>query len=874
VRLENARLRVGAETLRADAELFLSRERGFAVRVEGGGDLSSLGRVASVPIGGRAQVLATVRAAPYGNPRIEAEFRGRELRFLDLDLGEASSKVTYGPADHVLRFAAIDGRKGETRYAGETAVDLAHSPPEVLHGRLEASGRLRDLFDAVIPWLPGTRVVREHLDGAVEATVTAGGPATALAADFSARLGAGTVLDRRFDAGIVEGRIEQGARAIFRRAELARAGGVVRGSGRWEFAAPHAWDLEVGWNGMPLGELLGSPDAWTGLADGSGRVQGSLELPDVRFSSTARDASVAGLPLRELRAEGRIEGEILRLDASAEGARLAATARTAGDGPFDARIELDHDDAGRLFRPDGNGARLRVRGAANVRGVLADVPAARAELRLERLEASYADFRVANDGPVEMSLAERRLEVKPFLARGTNTSLSISGAVEAGGALALDATGTLDLRILGESVPRVARPRGLLSVEARVGGTASNPLLVGSGRLRDGGFQFKDVPIAFGGLTGDLAFSQSRVLFDRLDGTVNGGRAELAGEVELVKLFPERLHVRGALDEVPLRIPEWLPSTVSGLVTVSGGWDAMAMGGRLHVVRARYTENVDLERSALEFRRRAAVGKPYDPSGEWLRFDVGLVVDGDARVENDLVRGLVRGEVTLTGTLGAPGLVGTLSMAEGSRATFRGNEFTLTHAVIDYTERRGIKMHLDVHGETRVREYLVFMHLHGPYDSPVLRLTSNPALTQEDLVALISLGFTTRDAALSGSASGVATAAAAQALFSVSGLDEQVRRFMPRDGPFRDFTVRMTSAYSEGTGVVEPRAEFESKLIDDRLRLRWQAPLSGARGQRAQAELRLGGRASVQYQWENDNPDIATGGDHGVDLKLRWEWTD
>jgi translocation and assembly module TamB len=84
----------------------------------------------------------------------------------------------------------------------------------------------------------------------------------------------------------------------------------------------------------------------------------------------------------------------------------------------------------------------------------------------------------------------------------------------------------------------------------------------------------------------------------------------------------------------------------------------------------------------------------------------------------------------------------------------------------------------------------------------------------------------------------------------------------------------MTSAYSEQSGQVEPRAEFESKLLDERLRLRWQAPLSGARGQRAQAEMKLGGRTSLQYQWDNDHPDVATGGDHGLDLKLRWEWND
>ena len=80
-------------------------------------------------------------------------------------------------------------------------------------------------------------------------------------------------------------------------------------------------------------------------------------------------------------------------------------------------------------------------------------------------------------------------------------------------------------------------------------------------------------------------------------------------------------------------------------------------------------------------------------------------------------------------------------------------------------------------------------------------------------------------------------------------------------------------AERDRAGEGSPRAEFESWFLRDKLRLRYQAPLAGARGQKAQAELRLGGHTAVQYQWDNDNPDVATG-DHGVDLKLRWEWTD
>jgi translocation and assembly module TamB len=203
---------------------------------------------------------------------------------------------------------------------------------------------------------------------------------------------------------------------------------------------------------------------------------------------------------------------------------------------------------------------------------------------------------------------------------------------------------------------------------------------------------------------------------------------------------------------------------------------------------------------------------------------------------------------------------------------FRGSEFALSHAVVDFSERNRIELGLDVNGEARVRDYQVFMHVFGPLTEPKLTLTSSPPLSQPDIITLLSMGYTSRDTPANAGVQGAAQAAAAQALISASGLDEQVRRFMPRGEVLQDLSVRVTSAYTEGTGQVEPRAEFESWLVKDRLKLRYQAPLSGARGQKAQAELRLGDHTALQYQWDNDNPDLKAGGDHGVDLRLRWEW--
>jgi len=884
VRLEDARIRVGAEELVAQSMLYLTKEKGFSVDLAGGADLGELGHVASVPLGGRAALVGRVQAAPYGNPQVEVVARTRELRLLRLDLGDAAAEVAYGERGGlVLRTRRVDGRRGETRYSGDLAVDLGASQV-TLDGAFEARGRLRDVFEAALEAVPASRVARDALDAPAQVEARLSGPAAALGVEFAARLGPGQLLGRPFDSGQASGRIEEGRRAVLDRVELRRGAGAARGAGWVELAHPFPWELEASAAGLPVEGLQLSGARWEGTVSGEARLAGSWAKPDLRFAGNGEGVQVGGVPVGSVQLGGTLRDGILSATGATEGVRFSGEARTAGDMPFEARAEIDVDDVTR-FLPGGPpaGLRARARGEARAAGLLSDPGAARAEFRLADLQVGYADFRVQNKEPVVLATDRGRVEVRSLTLVGANTEFSLTGAREADGRLSLVADGSLDLRLLGGLLPGVTRPHGKLGVEAHVSGTAAEPLLVGSGRLRDAGFQLRDLPVAFSAMTGELAFSQNRVIFDRLPASVNGGRAVLDGELELARLTPARVRLAARLDEVPLRIPSWMPPWVSGQLTLAGTFESMLLSGKLDVVRALYSERVELEKNLIEVKRRVAAPRVFDKSGEWLRLDVAIALGGDIRVDNDLLRGGVRGELTLTGTLAGYGLVGSLAMTPGTRATFRGNEFILSHAVADFTERRRVRAHLDVHGEAQVRDYQVFMHLFGPFDDPQLQLTSLPALTQEDVVTLLSMGITSRDAAAAGGAGGVtgaATSAFAQALFSASGLDEQAKRFLAREGLFKDFTLRITSAYSESSGQVVPKAEVESKAalpwlgIRD-LRLRYQAPIAGSnqgKGQRAQAEARFGEKLSGQVQVDNENPGVPL--DLGVDLRFRWEWND
>ncbi len=875
---EGARVSAGRATSVVDAISRFSHEGGFQVRWRGGLDLDYVAKVAGVPVGGLAEFEASLAAAPYGNPRASGRARAEGFRFLDVALGSSTAQFEYGP-DFVVRLKDAEGAFRQARWHGEGAVDLGASPVFVRWMRFDATGPVKDLFDAVQDWVPRTRQFRGVFDGEVAVAGTGSGPAGTLDGTFDARMSSGTVLGRPFDSARAAGTYHRGDEARFDRAELRRGAGIARMTGRYGFSAPFPWDLDVSFAGLALrdaGLPLGGD--WAGTASGTLALRGSYEHPEARFAANGDGVAARGVPLGSLQAAGTVKGQELVLTGGADGLRFEAEARLDGRMPFRARADLAFDDVAR-FVPGGAPAalRARVKGEATAEGELVALELARARIRLDEVQAGHAEFKVHAAAPVVLTASRGRVDVQALTLVGPNTELTVSGARAATGQLDLSAVGTADLRLLAGLVPDLRRPHGQLAVEAHVTGTIDEPVLVGSGRLADAGFQLKTTSILLSDLAGTLAFSQNRVLFEDLTAGVNGGRARLRGEIELASLVPVRGRVEAVLDEVPVAVPAYLPATLSGRVEAAGTPDATTVSGRLHVVRARYTADVGLERNLLELRRPTpAAAKPYDKAGEWLRFDLQVVVDGDVRVENDVVNGPVSGELTLTGTLAAPGVVGRLTLGDGSRARFRGNEFVLGRAVLDFTDRSKLEVGLDVHGESQVRDYQIFMHAFGKMGEPKLTLTSVPPLTQPDIITLLSLGFTRRDAAAAGGVQGAATAAAAQALFSASGLDEQVRRFLPRSQMVRDLTVRITTDYSEASGQIEPRAEFESLLLKDRLRLRFQAPLSGgtgARGQKAQAEVRLGRRASIQYQWDNDNPDVVTG-DHGVDLKLRWEWTD
>jgi translocation and assembly module TamB len=160
----------------------------------------------------------------------------------------------------------------------------------------------------------------------------------------------------------------------------------------------------------------------------------------------------------------------------------------------------------------------------------------------------------------------------------------------------------------------------------------------------------------------------------------------------------------------------------------------------------------------------------------------------------------------------------------------------------------------------------ITMHAFGDADNLRVDLTSEPSLSQEDIVLLLAVGMTRAELDQL-QASSIGASIALNYLGAASGADRAVKQALPIIDDFR-----FGSAYSTVTGKTEPQLTVGKRLTND-LRASVTAGLSEDRELRSNIEWRLNNRLRVQGTYDNIN-DVSSSavGNLGVDLRWRLEF--
>ena len=884
VHLEKATIQGGGDEIEGDAFIHYDPSKGLKLEARAVHlDLGKLERLAWIPWRGEGSATLSVEG-PYSDPLLTGHAALDDFHFLGIDFGHVAVDLSF--RGNTLTFPIWLGSLGKTAYSGSGKIDLSHDFESEFDLDVP-SGRLEDLTLAVQDLAPPMADVHRALAGAFSGHARLKGPIAVADAGGEIALGAFSVFGREFAEGVIDARLERGRdvqidRLTARQGTGAPVPGITRGiDGRLEATGRVGVDgalaLSLRGVGLSLADLLwarGRGASAQGRLRVEGGIGGTLAAWEPSGEARIEGFRAFGVPLGTASLTASTKADTLRFSGMAgDEERVEGAISLHGAGPFEATIrgatgQLERYLRGYGFRDPPSGS---LAGDVRLGGEILVPERTKGELRIDRLALARGALRVATEGVTRIGLDAGALSLSEAVLVGKNSRLTLSGTRDAEGIVQGAVKGQLDVGLLEGLVPSIEHLGGVFRLGAEVHGSLERPAIVGTARFEDGRFDWIGWPLSIRDFSGVAEFSERRVVLGRSHGRLNGGTADLAGDLGMDGWQVERCNLESNLDEVPFSIPDSIPSVVTGRLSLDGALAAgLLMSGELHVVRARYSKDFEIDRLLQAFSATGALRNATAPQkGAPLHLDIWLRGDGDLKVQNNVAELALAGDLHLTGTNERTGLVGTLTAKDGL-AQFRGNEYHVSDATLTLLEPDRIAPSFDISADTDVRQYRVFVHAFGTPQSYQLSLRSQPELAEDDVVKLLAFGVTSQDAASMAGAAGQA-GYLGDVLWNISGLHDQVKKIIPKNRVIRDFSFNIGSAFLEATGQVEPVAQIESRVFSDSLRLRAQVPLSEYSGKRAEAEYQLSDHMSLQGEWNNDYSDYNIG-DLGLDLRMRWEF--
>jgi translocation and assembly module TamB len=507
--------------------------------------------------------------------------------------------------------------------------------------------------------------------------------------------------------------------------------------------------------------------------------------------------------------------------------------------------------------------------------------------------------------PLEVTLETPEGFSGGFVVTGNVTKLSSDPT------LALDARlQPVDLAVLQRLVPKVERATGKVDGDLHLTGRASSPTIAGDLHATAEEIEVQGMPSAVTDVRLDVHASPTEL-------SAAGGAKFAGGTVALQATMPVRGTELGTLDSritargVRITPADGVSATLDADLVVAydpnghageNGSNLPRVSGDVTVDSFAYTRPISLatDLTSLGARAKRTQVTAYDPSLDFVAFDVRVTSRAPLVVKNNLVEvqlSIDSGALEVTGTNQRLGLRGALQTLPNGRFHFQSSDFDVRQGLIRFEDPTRIAPNVDVTAVTEYRRYTdtsasaaagagagtgpaaasvgstrggslwrITLHAYGDADNLKVDLTSEPSLSQEDIVLLLAVGMTRAELDQL-QASSIGASIALNYLGAASGASNAVKQALPVIDDFR-----FGSAYSTVTGKTEPQLTIGKRLTND-VRASVTAGLSEDRELRSNIEWRLNNRFSVQGSYDNINDvSSSTLGNLGVDLRWRLEF--
>lgn len=649
-----------------------------------------------------------------------------------------------------------------------------------------------------------------------------------LTTSYDLRVTKGSVYGVEFERGHIT-MILTRDRIGFKKVILRSENGTIQGEGEILFS--HRFTADLTASRFPLHNInffKAQVPSFSGIFSGTLRGGGDFQDPQVTARVVVHQATIDRSHYGESVWTGEIKHAVMRLRGSS---RPGGHLSFSGGGeiglqrgaPFKATLAF-HDlpvtpFLQHFFPASPSEFSSQTTGTVIISGKIGDLKSLSVKGRFPAMSLNLAGYQITNEGDLQIEVRGTTFYFPSFRLKGDQTFLTLSGSFITKEEYNLFLSGEAGLGLFRLVSPDVDYGKGVLYLAVKVSGHWTNPKIRGGLTVQNGVVRSKTFEQPLTITSFSLFFDEQQILLESLEGSVGQGVVKIKGRVDTRGFSLNRYSLLTEITQMPFHLKEGLSAIIDGSLLLQGTQDLKTLKGELVLQKASYEKRVELKKWLLELsrlRQRVEKKEKIPFIGEML-LNVHLVGNKNIWFNNNLGRIPLEVDLFLKGTVNSPVILGRIQAKSGS-LFFRRNDFTVLSGSLDFFDPEKTVPFLDFKAKTAVRKYNVFERTSQSYEIVVglsgtgekfdLSLSSDPPLSETDILGLLTVGKTAEEISQSSKEVG---AAEATSLLVEEIVGEQIKELT---GVNR---FQVDPYYSSTRATSGPRLTVEKRVLNDRL---------------------------------------------------------
>lgn len=258
-------------------------------------------------------------------------------------------------------------------------------------------------------------------------------------------------------------------------------------------------------------------------------------------------------------------------------------------------------------------------------------------------------------------------------------------------------------------------------------------------------FHHEEIPTVFNNINYLINADDEHLTIEHFDANLTSGSLRVLGDIYWGQ--SHKVNLTYLLENAGFNYLGKTTVTASGRGEITGENKPYLVSGDINIIRASIQNELEDFGSGEKFNKenlRYLPLKRGEKKEQLVRFNVNLDGANPIYVKNSMAELNFIGATVLKGTPDSPKMGGRLNIVPGSsRFYFKNNDFILSRGSVIFNENEvDINPELDFLASSNLAEYTIHMKIFGKAKNVNVELSSEPALSQVDILSLITLGYT------------------------------------------------------------------------------------------------------------------------------------